>query len=239
MILKMYGHIKFYMVIVLLWTLSFHSYNFGLSSAINFPEIETTLYQNYDLRSFDAYTVTLMIEQPIPGTRIVVDNDLNAGHAFLRIGKHGSGAWSSYMGFRIKDYVQASDITGAQMPGEVLWQIDSKSKWNVGKTFTISKEQAYALLQFGRLWDQQNSTYDMISNNCATFVVKALAHIGINSSITGIQEREWNIPPEIRSSFIFFSTFLGEINTFIGHSPADAGEDLKRTSGWFYSTTNI
>jgi hypothetical protein len=226
------------MIIAFLWMGAFLSFGYSNPSSINFPELETTLYENYDLRNFNGYSVTLAIEQPIPGTRIVVDNDLNAGHSFLRISKHGSNAWTSYVGFRIKDYANASDITDARMPGEILWHIDARSKWNIGKTFIITKEQAYSILEFGRLWEEENLMYDMISNNCATFVVKALENVGINREFTGLELREWNIPREIRSSFIFFSTFLGSIDSFIGYSPADAGEDLKKTSGWFLSTTN-
>jgi hypothetical protein len=199
----------------------------------SFSPLETYMYQNYDDKGFNGYTVALLIEQPVPHSRQVVDEALKSGHAFLRIAKHGQGQWTTYVGFRAKDFSEPRDITGRKMKGEFWWFKDAQSPFTLGRVFVITQDQAQGLLSFSLLWEKNNATYDLLSNNCATFPIMALEHVGISSSQMGLLPREWNIPQTIRNSWIFKHTFLATIDEFSGYSPADLGEDLRKTRDWF------
>lgn len=229
--------ILFLISLLIIPALFISGYSNSLFESLNLPYLEKYLHQSFTSKSFEGYSVTLLIDQPVPNSRTVITNGLDAGHMFLRLAKHGKNAWTSYIGFRAKDFSKATDITSIELPGEVLWQKDAKSDWNIGKTFIINKDQARTIIDFAKKWDDTNTPYNLVTNNCATFPIQALEKIGITEETTGILQRHWTIPTHIQETVIRFS-FLNEVESFFGYSPADSGEDIKSTNGWFVNKSS-
>lgn len=138
--------------------------------------------------STDTYTVTLAVEQPVPGTRqpwtlsstglggsSSGNNPVNAGHTFL-IFTENPGQWATTrnVGF----YPTTMVLPGSpSSPG--VFNNDDNSGYNISLTVTVSSTQFFAMLNY--MYQATNTaTYNLNSNNCTDFAVDAMDAGGVS-----------------------------------------------------------
>jgi hypothetical protein len=162
--------------------------------------------------STDTYTVTLAVEQPVPGTRqpwtfsstglggsSSGDNPVNVGHTFL-IFTENPGQWATTrnVGF----YPTSMVVPGSPSSPGVL-NNDDNTGYNISLTVTVNSSQFFAMLNY--MYQANNTnTYNLNSNNCTDFAVDAMDYGGVS------------IPATI-------GTWLGGQ----GLDPGDLGEDIR------------
>lgn len=162
--------------------------------------------------STDTYTVTLAVEQPVPGTRqpwtwsttglggiSSGNNPVNVGHTFL-IFTENPGQWATTrnVGF----YPTTMVIPGSPSSPGVL-NNDDNTGYNISLTVTVSSSQFFAMLNY--MYQATNTnTYNLNSNNCTDFAVDAMDYGGIS------------IPTRVGS-------WIGGQ----GLDPGDLGEDIR------------
>ncbi|MGI6668769.1 MAG: RHS repeat-associated core domain-containing protein [Acetivibrionales bacterium] len=183
-------------------------------------------------------TVTIVVAQPVPGSRQAIDSDFSGdvGHTFIRL-DFGDGR-VIYKGFYPKDPLTSEQILNRE---NVTGQIndDSEHGWNVAQVFVIDQNQAEKIEKF---INNYGKDYNMVSNNCTTFAVDALKSAGIKSPTSA---HKWtlpdgahkllvdNLPKEIRFKNIVAWWLL---NGLKGYSPGDAGEDIRDNTGAIINT---
>lgn len=198
-------------------------------------QLENYIYENYDAQGFIGYSVVLLAHQPVLNSRDVVDEGFETGHVFLRIAKHGQGAFSTYVGYRAKDYQGPFGVTNRKMDGELSWFVDANNPWTLGKFFVITKQEMDTLLNFCKNWSDSSKPYDVIDRNCATFPMLALEEIQLGHQIQEIKQHTWQIPDSIRRGFLFKNSFFSSVSEFKGFTPADVVQDLRATEDIFYN----
>jgi hypothetical protein len=142
--------------------------------------------------SSDTYTVTLAVEQPVPGTSqpwtlsstglggsSSGNNPVNVGHTFL-IFTENPGQWATTrnVGF----YPSTMVIPYSPSSPGVL-NNDANTGYNIGLTVTVSSSQFFAMLNY--MYQANNTnTYNLNSNNCTDFAVDAMAAGGVSIPTT-------------------------------------------------------
>ena len=162
-------------------------------------------------------TVTFCVDAPDPGTRNAI-YDRDVGHTFLTV-DYGNGDVYSF-GFYPEKLTRTGIIFQKSIKGVI--KNDKGHEYNEYLTYEITQEQADQLLEFAQNYDEK---YNVVTNNCTTFVVDALKSIGINVPTT---EKTWTLPDNIEEMIgcnEFIIRLLGGYD-IQGYSPADAAADI-------------
>ena len=162
-------------------------------------------------------TVTFCVDAPDPGTRNAI-YDRDVGHTFLTV-DYGNGDVYSF-GFYPEKLTRTGIIFQKSIKGVI--KNDKGHEYNEYLTYEITQEQADQLLEFAQNYDEK---YNVVTNNCTTFVVDALKSIGINVPTT---EKTWTLPDNIEEMIgcnEFIIRLLGGYD-IQDYSPADAAADI-------------
>lgn len=156
------------------------------------------------------YSVTLCVAQPVPGSRdawgftslqVGQSADLvSAGHTFLILTQSdAAGTITRNVGFYPK--YSASPI---QPVDQGQLSNDEEHGYNISVTYTMDNSQFFKVLEFVSHGNDAGFNYDLNSNNCSSFAIRALRSAGI---VLPVSPGTW---PN------------GE-----GFNPGDLGEDLR------------
>ena len=159
------------------------------------------------------YTVTLAVDQPVPGTRETwtvtsggpsgsseASNVFNVGHTFLIFTEsYGSTTITRNIGFYPSIVVSPSSPSS---PGE--FSDDETHPYNIGGSYTLTNAQFYEMLNFIISVNNSSFLYNLNSNNCSTFAINTFAQAGINLPRT-----------------------IGAWPKGSGDDPGDLGEDIR------------
>lgn len=147
------------------------------------------------------YTITININQPVPGIREVFEplSNFPVGHTFLtlrQVNSDGSEIIRN-LGFYPKTSVKPGSTRDFPTFGD-----DSETPFDVSLKLDVSAGEFMTVV--ANLGIQQTMMYDLDNFNCTTSAISALKSINIQL-------------PETRSNNILFN----------GLNPADLGEDIK------------
>lgn len=192
--------------------------------------LETKLYNLYDARGYQGYTVTVVADQPVYNSRNCIGTDYGVGHTFIRVSKHGTGGWVSYFGWYPDTTLGQKDIIlNVSVPGRLAWMDDASHTWDVAKVFEVSEANANKIIDFAQVWEDTawGSEYNLESNNCTTFAITCLSSIGITSTQHGITQHTWTKP-----TWLTDQNVIAKILSFHGYTPADAAQDMRAKGGY-------
>lgn len=202
--------------------------NFYRSSAIE-SVIEKETKKNKNAK----YSVTIAIEQPKKGSYDAAalkfgdgDKDtgfktLNVGHTFIVLGNHTKNK-GSYItkGFYPASAASMDDVLNKNsIDGKV--SDDTGHKYHTKKTYYITKSQYDKITEY--ISDNSNADYNIVSYNCTTFAVKALATANLTS--TGIKQHKWQVPKSFDKKL--GKEVVDKVREFKGYYPGAAGQQLK------------
>ena len=156
------------------------------------------------------YTITLCVDQPIPNQRDPwgfqfgagsgSTDFVSAGHTFLVLtDQRTNKKITRNIGFYPSN--GASPISPVDQ-GQL--NNDAAHDYNISLTIDVTSSQFSTILEFISHGNDQGYNYDLNSNNCTTFAVRALASGGINLPITA-----------------------GAWPNGGGYDPGDLGEDIR------------
>jgi hypothetical protein len=159
------------------------------------------------------YTVSVCVDQPDPGTRTpwttsgsgssgssAGDNLFNVGHTFLMLTEtYGSNTITRNVGF-----YPAGDVSPLEPSSQGTLNDDETHGYNISGSFTVSSAQFFNVLNFVSQGNTPGYLYNLNTNNCTTFVINAMAQVGISLPRTT-------------------GTWLDGA----GNDPGDLGEDLR------------
>lgn len=187
-------------------------------------DLDDYINQNYGGK----VTVTIVAARPVENSRQAVDFDTgDVGHTFIRI-DYGDGR-VIYKGFypssplSTEQILKKEDVAGRLVD-------DSGHDWNAAVVYEITSDQADKIVNF---IEGYGENYNMVSNNCTTFAVGALAAAGIKSPTS---EHKWTLPDNTRQMIIdnlpsdkWFKGATADslIGGLKGYTPADAVQDFK------------
>lgn len=161
-----------------------------------------------------AYTVTICVEQPIPGQRDAYKwvnggpigssnegNIVNVGHTFLIFSeRYGNTNIIRNVGFYPSTGVKPGSSTA---PG--ILNNDESHSYNVSATFTVTNANFFIMLNSVARGNNPGFNYNLSSENCTTFALQTLVQGGINLPNT-----------------------IGIWPGGMGSNPGDLGEDIKQ-----------
>jgi hypothetical protein len=160
------------------------------------------------------YTVTVCVNQPVPGTRAPWTTSgsgssgssaggipVNAGHTFLILTEtYGNTTITRNVGF-----YPAGDVNPIDVTSQGTLNDDELHAYNVSGSFTINNAQFFNILNFVSQGNTPGYLYNLNTDNCTTFVINAMAQAGINLPRT-----------------------IGTWPDGAGNDPGDLGEDLQQ-----------
>jgi len=159
-----------------------------------------------------SYTVTLAVQQPVPGTRDTwtvtssptgstqASNIFNVGHTFLIFTEsYGNTTITRNIGFYPALTVRPSSPSST---GE--FSDDENHPYNISGSYTVNNAQFYQMLNFIESVNNNSYLYNLNSNNCSTFSINTLAQAGFNLPRT-----------------------VGNWPGGSGNDPGDLGEDIR------------
>ncbi len=134
----------------------------------------------------NVYTVTLCVQQPIPGSRetwgmtgdgsSASGSPVAVGHAFLILSQTNAvGSTVRNVGF----YPEVS-VTPISPRSHGQINNDAYHNYNISVSVTMDNSQFFKVVNYLNLWTESSTTYDLNTNNCTTFALNALANAGIN-----------------------------------------------------------
>jgi hypothetical protein len=161
------------------------------------------------------YTVTVCVDQPIPGTRLpwrlqdgpqsssAANNPVDVGHTFLIFSEtYGGNTITRNVGFYPR-----TGVNPWYPSDQGQLNNNEGSSYNISLTITINSAQFFNMLNYVSQGNNPGYSYDLNSNNCTTFAIKTLQAGSVNlSSQIGV----W---------------FKGS-----GYDPGDLGEDIRNMS---------
>jgi hypothetical protein len=182
------------------------------------------------------------VQQPFPGDRTVIDfeGERSVGHTFIRL-DFGDGR-VYYRGFYpaspmgTKEIALKKDVDG-KVHKEESPDFENQHPWDVAKVYTINNTNATNMYNF---MINFNENYNMVTNNCTTFAVRALQAGNISPPTT---EHSWKLPPDAKEIVveglpaivpgkgIIADNILKDLR---GYTPADTGEDIKLATGQYF-----
>ena len=194
------------------------------------PSGYDAVLDQYISDNFDGkITVTFIVAQPMPGSRLAIDADFSGdvGHTFIRL-DFGDGR-VIYKGFYPKNALTPEQIINKEnVPGII--RDDSEHGWDVAQVFVIDQKQAEKIEKFINNYEKE---YNMVRNNCTTFAVDTLKSAGIKSPTSA---RIWTLPDGAQKLLVdnlpeemWFKNIVAWwlLHGLKGYSPADAGEDIR------------
>lgn len=155
-----------------------------------------------------SYKVTLCVDQPVPGSRTAWGfsgstaggNPIDVGHAFLVFSETSpTGTITRNVGF-----YPSGDVTPMSPSSQGQLNNDANHAYNVSVTITLTNTQFFSIMNYVALGNNTGFYYNLNSNNCASFVLAALARAGINIPAT-----------------------TGSWPNGAGYDPGDLGEDIR------------
>lgn len=166
------------------------------------------------------FSVTIYIEQPVPGTRTPYGGDggsKNGGHTFLSIQQvdFSSGALDDKI-ITLGFYPHNNPSGNSEVPGS-FYHENENSRYNISVTYPLTRIQLQAIQNY---MNNVGELYNINTGNCSTVAVDALGSAGI-------------VLPKTSINIIT----LGDIEV----NPADLGEDLRNNhagAASFYSSPN-
>lgn len=179
----------------------------------------------------DKYVLTVFSRQPIFNSRAVINlNKLDSGHSEISIdkGKSNVGIYGfyPYERYSIYDVLYFNSCRGKLRLKDSYYITDTKEniliyeepiidvykgEWNVAKTFIISKDIIDKINSFSKNY---NFSYNMVTKNCATYVVEALKYLDMDLKV---EKKPWSYLGE---------TINYHTTRFKGYTPADLGQDI-------------
>lgn len=161
-----------------------------------------------------SYTVTICVQQPIPGNRAAykwVDggpigssnegNIVNVGHTFLIFTEqYGNTTITRNIGFYPASGVKPGSSTA---PGKL--NNDEAHSYNISANFSVTNASFFTMLNNVTKGNNPVFYYDLSSENCTTFALQTLARGGINLPNT-----------------------IGSWPGGMGCNPGDLGEDIRQ-----------
>jgi hypothetical protein len=162
------------------------------------------------------YSVQVCVDQPIPGSREAWgfsssgssgsssgDNPVNTGHSFLIFSENSQGyIISRSVGFYPSCSV--APISLMQSCQGVL-NNDQVHDYNISLTVNLTSDQFFKMLNYAALGNNPGFYYNLNTNNCTTFVIRALSAGGISLPAT-----------------------VGSWPNGAGNDPGDLGEDIRK-----------
>ncbi len=159
------------------------------------------------------YTVTVCVNQPVPGSRTpwttsgdgssgssAGDNPVNAGHTFLTLTEtYGNTTITRNVGF-----YPGNDVNPIEISSQGTLNDDELHAYNISGSFTVNNAQFFTILNFVSQGNTAGYLYNLNTNNCTTFVINAVAQVGINLPHT-----------------------IGTWLDGAGNDPGDLGQDLR------------
>lgn len=196
------------------------------------------LIENYfNINYKDKTTISVFVNQPIPGTRYVAgyDDIFFTGHSFIRLQYYEPDQNGHmikkviYRGFypisqltlqQITDRSNVNAFMGTEQASPPEWD----HVWQIAKVYIITPEGAKNALNYIDSIIKSNISFHAQKNNCATFAVNVLKEAGATS----------NFYPHKMQLTIAHKIFLWKNNYSIEdiytYTAADLGEDIRLTS---------
>lgn len=180
----------------------------------------------------DKPSVTLMVKQPIVGSRTAVNfggGDL-VGHSFIMLsdGKDETNIVGFYPSFEKTVYVDYIDYTIANIYSRGLLDTngvlvdDTTHEYNITYSASITSEQYNKVYNY--ISNNSNTDYNLQSYNCTTFAVEAFS---AGKSVKNIVKKHlWSIPVWAGGAT------LGVFYPY-GYDPGDAGEDIRNNASQY------
>lgn len=173
-------------------------------------------FSNYG-GSDHTYTVTVCVDQPVPGSRTpwtftsvgtssttAVGNPFNTGHTFLVLAE----TFSDHSVVRNVGFYPQTIVTPLTPGAQGQLNDDEGHDYNISLTISVDNGQFFNILNYVGLGNNPGLMYNLNNDNCTTFDLSALAAAGINL-------------PSTKSSW------LGD---GYGNDPGDLGEDIRNMS---------
>ncbi|HVW62260.1 MAG TPA: hypothetical protein VHC48_19550 [Puia sp.] len=162
------------------------------------------------------YTVTICVEQPVPGSRTaykltdggpigssMAGNIVDVGHTFLVFTEHyGNTTIARNIGFYPSKGVTPRSPSA---PGKL--NNDENHSYNISATFTVTNASFFNMLNYAGRGSDETLNYNLSSENCTTFSLQTLVQGGINLPVTN-----------------------GFWPGGMGANPGDLGEDIRQMS---------
>ncbi|MBN9385993.1 MAG: hypothetical protein J0H74_34875 [Chitinophagaceae bacterium] len=160
------------------------------------------------------YTVTVCVQQPIPGDRSAYKwvnggpigssnegNIVNVGHTFLIFSeRYGNTTITRNVGFYPSSGVKPGSATA---PG--ILNNDEAHSYNISGTFSVTSANFFIMLNSVGRGNDPGFNYNLSSENCTTFALQTLAQGGI-----------------------YLPNTIGSWPGGMGCNPGDLGEDIKQ-----------
>jgi len=160
-----------------------------------------------------SYTVTICIEQPVPGTRETykptdggpigssdAGNIVDVGHTFLIFSeRYGNTTITRNVGF-----YPSKGVTPRSPSATGKLNNDENHSYNVSASFSVTNAAFFSMLVFAARGNDPSFYYNLNSENCTTYALQTLAQGGINLPNT-----------------------IGSWPGGMGCDPGDLGEDIR------------
>lgn len=160
------------------------------------------------------YTVTICVDQPVPGTRTpwkltdggplgssAAGNIVDVGHTFLIFSEqYGGTTITRNVGFYPSGNVTPNNPAS---PGKL--NNDDNHQYNIAATFTLTNANFFIMLNFLQRATDPNFYYNLNTENCTSFCLQTLAQAGI-----------------------FLPNTIGSWPGGTGCDPGDLGEDIRQ-----------
>jgi len=160
------------------------------------------------------YTVTLCVDQPIPGTREPWDvtkgglsgssnqgNPIDVGHTFLIFTEqYGSTTITRNVGFYPSGFIYplSPSIQG-------VFNNDESHSFNISASFTLTNAQFTMMLNYVTNCNRSGFMYNLNTENCTTFALQTLMQGGV-----------------------YLPNTIGKWIGGMGNNPGDLGEDIRQ-----------
>jgi len=158
------------------------------------------------------YTVTVCVDQPVPGTRepwrlqsgpgssSAASNPVDVGHTFLIFSETAGGNTIT----RNVGFYPSSAVYPWSQSAQGQLNDNEGTSYNISLTITITNAQFFNMLNYVSQGNNSGYLYNMSTNNCTTFVIHAL-----------------------QAGFVNLSSQIGSWASGSGYDPGDLGEDIR------------
>jgi len=171
-------------------------------------------FQCFQNTSSANYRVTVCVDQPVPGSRTPWKlsfnssssgtNVVNVGHTFLIFTENiGGNVITRNVGFY--PAVNVSPFTTSVAQGAL--NNDESHGYDISASFAVNSTMFFNMLAFVSQGNVPGYNYDLNTNNCTTFALKALA-----------------------SGHIYLPSTVGYWYDGVGNDPGDLGEDIRNSN---------
>ncbi|WP_145953274.1 DUF6443 domain-containing protein [Chryseobacterium indologenes] len=186
-------------------------YNFSENKVISYRELEglEAIDANKVREAFDngkkgkSYQLVIHVDQPGKGgdrTVYQISPNRDSGHAFITLNRKNTDGTTDSKTFGFYPYPSSVNPLASEASGKIKDNFGHEQE--VVQTRSINEKNFNDILDF--VESDQNTKYDLNTNNCADFVINTAAAGGVKL-------------PKTTSSY----------GGFKGHNPGDLGEDIR------------